>query len=79
MTNSGDGPLNVHRARSARGHPRGNQRTLALPLLVVALAMLAVGMVLPQGLVLATGVVLAGVAVELLSTRRDPTQRHPRP
>ncbi|MDW8808805.1 hypothetical protein P1P68_29435 [Streptomyces scabiei] len=56
--------------------PRPNRRRgRAWALLAVSLAMLVMGMVLPQGLLLASGLVAAGMATHLLA----PPDRPERP
>ncbi|MFF3015719.1 DUF3040 domain-containing protein [Streptomyces sp. NPDC057939] len=80
MAATDDGPLRDLAAGTARtdprfvhalnaGHPRRPleyRRGKAWMLLVVALAALTVGLVLPQGLLLAAGLVMAGEAARLL-------------
>jgi hypothetical protein len=60
--------------RSTRGQehaPRKPRRGPAWALLAVSLTMLAMGLVLPQGLVLAAGLVTSGVAAHLLTSPRE--------
>ncbi|MEU6040690.1 DUF3040 domain-containing protein [Actinomadura sp. NPDC047616] len=63
--------------RFARGRDTGNprrprRRGWAWALLALSLATLAVGMVLPHGMLLASGLVTAGVATYLLSAPHAP-------
>ncbi|WP_327668075.1 MULTISPECIES: DUF3040 domain-containing protein [unclassified Streptomyces] len=51
--------------------PREYRRLRAWLLLAVALAALGVGIALAQGLLIAVGLVMAGMAGELLSPRRN--------
>lgn len=62
--------LQTGRPRQPREYQR--RRGPAWALLALSLAMLVMGMVLPQGLLLATGLVSAGMALCLLAPPYDP-------
>ncbi|MFF1720862.1 DUF3040 domain-containing protein [Streptomyces sviceus] len=55
--------------------PREYRRAGAWGTLAVALALLATGMALPEGLLVALGLVLAGIAVPLFDPQRDRPRR----
>ncbi|MFF7640227.1 DUF3040 domain-containing protein [Streptomyces canus] len=55
--------------------PRQYRRTGAWGTLALALALLATGMALPEGLLVALGLVLAGIAVPMFDPHRDRPQR----
>jgi len=55
--------------------PREYRRTGAWGTLAVAVILLTVGMVLPEGILVATGLVLAGIAVPLFDPHRDRPDR----
>ncbi|GLP65486.1 MULTISPECIES: DUF3040 domain-containing protein [unclassified Streptomyces] len=55
--------------------PREYRRTGAWSTLAVAVTLLIVGMVLPEGILVAGGLVLAGIAVPLFDPHRDRPHR----
>ncbi|MFF3849300.1 DUF3040 domain-containing protein [Streptomyces sp. NPDC002328] len=75
--------LDTGRPRRPRSSRRPRRRGPGWALLVLAAAMLIVGVTLPQGLLLASGLVTAGMATHLLTTpppartsdRRAPDRR----
>ncbi|MFG2891190.1 hypothetical protein [Streptomyces sp. NPDC048248] len=58
--------------------PRGNRRGPAWALLVLSVATLVMGLVLPHGPLLAAGLVMAGVAAYLFAPPQDPAGQRPR-
>ncbi|WP_351231588.1 DUF3040 domain-containing protein [Streptomyces sp. NPDC002133] len=58
--------------------PREYRRGPAWALLVLSVAMLVTGLVLPQGLILAAGLVTAGATAHLFAPPQDPAGHRPR-
>jgi hypothetical protein len=76
-----DDPRFARALDTGRPHPpREYRRRRAWLLLTTALAVLATGLTLPNGLLIAAGLVLAGVAGDLFDPhRRTRPPRHPPP
>ncbi|MEV5932546.1 DUF3040 domain-containing protein [Streptomyces sp. NPDC052079] len=58
--------------------PREYRRTGAWWALVIGVAMLIAGVLVPDGLLIAAGLVLSGIAAQLLDPNQRPRPRHPR-